>query len=89
MTSYYHLLSFITDCQTRNPLYFSLIFNLYQIPYFLHTNKIYYKLYKYVNDTHKDKVEVGFFYPIQQPGSYWDRPTQLPPMGLEPRGDSL
>ena len=30
------------------------------------------------------KVKVGFLRPVQQPGSYWDRSSQLPLVGLEP-----
>ena len=34
-------------------------------------------------------VKVGVLRPVQQPGSYWDRSSELPLVGLEPRGDSL
>ena len=30
------------------------------------------------------KVKVGVLCPFQQPGSYWDRSSALPLMGLEP-----
>ena len=30
------------------------------------------------------KVKVGVLRPIQQPGSYWDRSSELPLVGLEP-----
>ena len=30
------------------------------------------------------KVKVGVLNPVQQPGSYWDRPTVLPLVGVEP-----
>ena len=30
------------------------------------------------------KVKVGFLRPVQQPGSYWDRSSELPLVGLEP-----
>ena len=29
------------------------------------------------------KVKVGVLRPVQQPGSYWDRSTELPLVGLE------
>ena len=32
----------------------------------------------------KVKVKVGVLHPIQQPGSYWDRSSELPLVGLEP-----
>ena len=32
----------------------------------------------------KDKVKVGVLRPVQQPGSYWDRSSELPLVGLEP-----
>ena len=31
-----------------------------------------------------DKVKVGVLRPVQQPGSYWDRSSELPLVGLEP-----
>ena len=30
------------------------------------------------------KVKVGVLRPFQQPGSYWDRSSELPLVGLEP-----
>ena len=30
------------------------------------------------------KVKAGVLRPVQQPGSYWDRSSALPPVGLEP-----
>ena len=30
------------------------------------------------------KVKVGVLRPVQQPGSYWDRSSELPLVGLEP-----
>ena len=30
------------------------------------------------------KVKVGVLRPVQQPGSYWDRPSELPLVRLEP-----
>ena len=30
------------------------------------------------------KDEVGVLHPVQQPGSYWDRSSALPLVGLEP-----
>ena len=30
------------------------------------------------------KVKVGVLCPVQQPGSYWDRSSELPLVGLEP-----
>ena len=37
------------------------------------------------------KVKVGVLRPIQQPGSYWNRSTALPLVGVEPthRGNRL
>ena len=32
----------------------------------------------------RSKVKVGVLRPVQQPGSYWDRSTELPLVGLEP-----
>ena len=32
----------------------------------------------------KVKVKVGVLSPVQQPGSYWDRSSELPLVGLEP-----
>ena len=32
----------------------------------------------------KVKVKVGVLRPVQQPGSYWDRSSELPLVGLEP-----
>ena len=29
-------------------------------------------------------VKVGVLRPVQQPGSYWDRSSELPLVGLEP-----
>ena len=34
--------------------------------------------------TVKVKVKVGVLCPVQQPGSYWDRSSELPLVGLEP-----
>ena len=31
-----------------------------------------------------EKVKVGVLRPVQQPGSYWDRSSELPLVGLEP-----
>ena len=33
---------------------------------------------------HWTKVKVGVLRPVQQPGSYWDRSSELPLVGLEP-----
>ena len=33
---------------------------------------------------HRSKVKVGVLRPVQQPGSYWDRSSELPLVGLEP-----
>ena len=30
------------------------------------------------------KVKVGVLRPVQQPGSYWDRSSELPLVGLKP-----
>ena len=30
------------------------------------------------------KSKLGFLHPVQQPGSYWDRSSELPLVGLEP-----
>ena len=30
------------------------------------------------------KAKVGVLRPVQQPGSYWDRSSELPLVGLEP-----
>ena len=32
----------------------------------------------------RSKVKVGVLSPVQQPGSYWDRSSELPLVGLEP-----
>ena len=32
----------------------------------------------------RTKVKVGVLRPVQQPGSYWDRSSELPLVGLEP-----
>ena len=32
----------------------------------------------------RSKVKVGVLRPVQQPGSYWDRSSELPLVGLEP-----
>ena len=34
--------------------------------------------------TDGSKVKVGVLRPVQQPGSYWDRSSELPLVGLEP-----
>ena len=34
--------------------------------------------------TNNAKVKVGVLRPVQQPGSYWDRSSELPLVGLEP-----
>ena len=34
--------------------------------------------------TLRSKVKVGVLRPVQQPGSYWDRSSELPLVGLEP-----
>ena len=36
------------------------------------------------NSLAKVKVKVGVLRPVQQPGSYWDRSSELPLVGLEP-----
>ena len=41
------------------------------------------KLIEVFNYT-KVKVKVGVLRPVQQPGSYWDRSSELPLVGLEP-----
>ena len=35
-------------------------------------------------DVQRSKVKVGVLRPVQQPGSYWDRSSELPLVGLEP-----
>ena len=40
------------------------------------------ELFKFAVDL--DKVKVGVLHPVQQPGSYWDRSSELPLVGLEP-----
>ena len=37
-----------------------------------------------VNLDNFSKVKVGVLRPVQQPGSYWDRSSELPLVGLEP-----
>ena len=39
-----------------------------------------------LKECHKldSKVKVGVLCPVQQPGSYWDRSSELPLVGLEP-----
>ena len=37
-----------------------------------------------VNNGIKSKVKVGVLRPVKQPGSYWDRSSALPLVGLEP-----
>ena len=32
----------------------------------------------------RTKVKVGVLRPVQQPGSYWDRSSELPLVGVEP-----
>ena len=32
----------------------------------------------------RSKFKVGVLRPVQQPGSYWDRSSELPLVGLEP-----
>ena len=39
---------------------------------------------KYILCTQRSKVKVGVLRPVQQPGSYWDRSSELPLVGLEP-----
>ena len=34
------------------------------------------------------KFKVGVLHPVQQPGSYLDRSSELPLVGREPKGDS-
>ena len=34
--------------------------------------------------SNQSKVKVGVLRPVQQPGSYWDRSSELPLVGLEP-----
>ena len=36
-----------------------------------------------LHNTHQ-RVKVGVLRPVQQPGSYWDRSSELPLVGLEP-----
>ena len=36
------------------------------------------------SSTPSAKVKVGVLRPVQQPGSYWDRSSELPLVGLEP-----
>ena len=40
--------------------------------------------YSCVNSLNISKVKVGVLRPVQQPGSYWDRSSELPLVGLEP-----
>ena len=35
------------------------------------------------------RSKLGFLRPVQQPGSYWDRSSELPLVGLEPTGGVL
>ena len=37
-----------------------------------------------LNITMHTEVKVGVLRPVQQPGSYWDRSSELPLVGLEP-----
>ena len=37
-----------------------------------------------LTDTGILKVKVGVLRPVQHPGSYWDRSSELPLVGLEP-----
>ena len=37
-----------------------------------------------LNKDFQNKVKVGVLRPVQQPGSYWDRSSELPLVGLEP-----
>ena len=46
----------------------------------IHQKKV--KAEEKVNLLHK--VKVGVLRPVQQPGSYWDRSSELPLVGLEP-----
>ena len=43
-----------------------------------------YSLGKSLKCQYVTKVKVGVLRPVQQPGSYWDRSTELPLVGLEP-----
>ena len=36
------------------------------------------------NTSTESKVKVGVLRPVQQPGSYWNRSSELPLVGLEP-----
>ena len=38
----------------------------------------------WVKSYQRSKVKVGVLRPVQQPGSYWDRSSELPLVGLEP-----
>ena len=44
------------------------------------------EFYVWTGLSHRDKVgvKVGVLRPVQQPGSYWDRSSELPLVGLEP-----
>ena len=45
----------------------------------------------HMNNSNTYKAKVDVLRPVQQPGSYWERSSVLPLMGVEPthRGDSL
>ena len=38
----------------------------------------------FLTSSQRSKVKVGVLRPVQQPGSYWDRSSELPLVGLEP-----
>ena len=42
------------------------------------------KVCLYIKYIYIYKVKVGVLRPVQQPGSYWDRSSDLPLVGLEP-----
>ena len=37
-----------------------------------------------ITGSYSSKFEVRVLLPVQQPGSYWDRSSELPLVGLEP-----
>ena len=45
--------------------------------------KLWFRWFEYYH-AYKVKVKVGVLRPVQQPGSYWDRSSELPLVGLEP-----
>ena len=42
------------------------------------------RVYLTLDGKYWSKVKVGVLRPVQQPGSYWDRSSELPLVGLEP-----